>query len=153
VGITDTNDVFYFDIQDLNLVKEHNWYLDFDKYVITRIQGKNVKLHKLIMDSPNSIIHHLNKCEWDNRRCNLKYVTNIENALTAKLSKHNNSGAKGVDWQKQSQKWRARIKINKQEIYLGSFKYFEDAVHARENAEAKYIRKELLEYDNIPLSK
>lgn len=35
--------------------------------------------------------------------------------------------------------WRARISKDKQEIHLGLFETFEDAVKAREEAELKYF--------------
>jgi hypothetical protein len=44
-----------------------------------------------------------------------------------------------VEWHKKSQKWRARIKINRKSIALGEYKKLTDAVKARKEAEIKYF--------------
>jgi len=58
--------------------------------------------------------------------------------LTAKLSKRNTSGHKGVGWAKREQKWRAYIAIKGKTIHLGYFDNKEDAIQARKKAEMKY---------------
>lgn len=51
----------------------------------------------------------------------------------------NTSGKTGVSFMKSKGMWRARISKDKQEIHLGLFETFEDAVKAREEAELKYF--------------
>ena len=48
------------------------------------------------------------------------------------------SGAIGVCWDKQNQKWRAEIIVEQRTIYLGLFKHYSAAVKARKKAEFKY---------------
>lgn len=50
----------------------------------------------------------------------------------------NTSGRTGVSFMKSKGKWRARISTETQEIHLGLFSTFEEAVKAREEAELKY---------------
>lgn len=58
-------------------------------------------------------------------------------ALTMKTPKSNTSGRKGVCFDRRRQKWLAFITIQKKHKHLGYFSKFEDAVNAREEAEAE----------------
>lgn len=51
---------------------------------------------------------------------------------------HNTSGHVGVYYNKQSNKWYARINVDGKQISLGSYDTFERAVIAREEGEEKY---------------
>jgi hypothetical protein len=75
-------------------------------------------------------IDHINRIRSDNRWCNLRNATRIENARNMGTSKYNKSGFKGVRWNKQNRKWQAKAKVNGKQIYLGFFKSIEDAANA-----------------------
>lgn len=64
-------------------------------------------------------------CRWANRH--------IQNS-----NRRNNSNHVGVDWLKNNNKWRARVKINKKEISLGCYPTLESAINAREKAEIEF---------------
>lgn len=51
----------------------------------------------------------------------------------------NKSGYTGVDYRRDRNKWRARIKLDNKEILLGHFSTKEEAIVAREKAEQKFI--------------
>lgn len=79
--------------------------------------------------------------------------TNVRN-LTAKISKANTSGIKGVSWDKSRNKWVAQIEFKGKKYYLGRYDNKEDAREAREKAEkemfGKFLEehKDMLEYKN-----
>ena len=54
-----------------------------------------------------------------------------QNQMNQPLQKNNTSGVSGVSYYPPRRKFRARIKICQQEIHLGYFDTFEDAVKAR----------------------
>ena len=89
---------------------------------------------------PNSIeeIDHINHIPYDNRRENLRIVSVPQNQMNSKISLNNTSGVKGVNFDKNNNKWRSRISVNGKRINLGQFLLFQDAVNARINAEKKY---------------
>lgn len=89
---------------------------------------------------PDADLDHENGDTLDNRLENLRDVTNSVNHKNEKkkMSKNNTSGFNGVYWDKQTQKWRAMIKVNFRTIQLGRFVNFEDAVSARKEANVKY---------------
>lgn len=57
------------------------------------------------------------------------------NAFNSEIGKNNTSGIKGVSYHKKSGKWRAQIKVQGKNYYLGLFEEIGDAEAARKNAE------------------
>ena len=88
-------------------------------------------------DDAKKFVDHINHNVKDNRKSNLRIVTNNQNQMNAKLRKNNTSSCTGV--YKIKNKWVANIQINKKRIQLGTFTCFEDAVQARKLAEEKYF--------------
>lgn len=147
VGYTTKGDEFYFDLDDYNKIKDYCWYIGKDGYVRTNLHNKNTTLlfHRLVL--PNAIqVDHINHMKNDNRKSNIRMCNESENQHNKGISKNNTSGVTGVGWNKQKNKWRARITINNKEINLGFFSAFDDAVAARKAAEEKYFGK--YSYDN-----
>ena len=63
--------------------------------------------------------------------------TSPEMLAAAKTARKNNtSGVPGVDWRASKGLWRAAICFKGRRYYLGGYARFEDAVHARKQAEA-----------------
>ena len=79
---------------------------------------------------PDGEIDHINWVKNDNRICNLRVVTHSENMQNTRRQD------KGVTFKRGY--WRARISLNKHQIFLGHFKNKEDAIAARKAAELKY---------------
>lgn len=69
---------------------------------------------------------------------NCCWATRVDQNRNQRIRKDNNSGHKGVGFNKQRNVWRARINVNKKSIYLGYFTKIEDAIKARKEAELKY---------------
>ena len=113
------------------------------KYRCIGIDGKKYSAHRLAWlwyygRWPEDQIDHINHNPDDNRIENLREVSNQENQRNRRLSRNNTSGRVGVHWHKMEEKWRASIKSNGKNIFLGRFKEKEDAIKAREEAEVKY---------------
>lgn len=75
----------------------------------------------------------------DLRWRNLKVATRSQSAITRTISARNKSGAKGVQWRKNIEKWEVRIGVKGRVLTLGCFDRFTDAVAARKAAECKYF--------------
>lgn len=87
---------------------------------------------------PNEEIDHINRNRVDNRICNLRVATRLENQQNHSVRKDNKSGVVGVSWHKASGKWRAQINFGGRKIDLGIFLTVEEACTARAEAKAKY---------------
>lgn len=105
--------------------------------------NKSYQEHRLIWfiyygKWPEGEIDHKNHDRSDNRLQNLRDVPRIHNSRNQKMHKVNSSGKMGVSWYKPKQKWVARIRDGKKDVYLGYFINLDDAIKAREDAEVKY---------------
>lgn len=59
--------------------------------------------------------------------------------VSLKPYRRNNSGTVGVSFDRASQKWIARLMVDKRYVLNKSFLTFEEACEARQNAEKKYF--------------
>jgi len=66
------------------------------------------------------VVNHINMIKTDNRLVNLEVITHRENSYV----KRKNASSKyfGVSWNETSKTWLSKIQINKENLYLGSFK-------------------------------
>lgn len=110
------------------------------KNVNTKTGHTNIRMHRQILVVPPGIeIDHINGDGLDNRRCNLRVATTIENARNRPLRRDNQSGYKGVYWSKEHRVWRASIRVNKRLVYLGSFETKVLAAHAYDRAALEHF--------------
>lgn len=143
IGYTSKGEEFYFDLEDYNKIKDYCWHMDDNGYIRTRFRhddnnaNKLVRMHKLILDY-DGIIDHKNCNKSDNRKENLRLVTNSQNCTNKGLLSNNTSGVTGVYWEKNKQRWFAEICINYKRIRSNYFKEFTDAVNARKKLEDRY---------------
>jgi hypothetical protein len=71
--------------------------------------------------------------------------------LNDKPTKRNQSGVKGVFWNKHRGKWEARIGFQGKVYKLGVFEFIEDAAKARKEAEEKLFNPILEKYGKDPI--
>ena len=117
---------FLIDPEDYEkFVKGYSFTLHPEGYVIysSRKDGLNKKrLHRMIMGEPDGLdVDHINVNPLDNRRENLRIATNQQNMFNTNKYKNNKSGFKGVSFNKQIQKFVARISIDGKKTHLGCF--------------------------------
>lgn len=128
-----------FDLEDFDRVKDKKWGKTDGKhddiYVCSRSfeNNKHTSLHRFIMNAKDGdVVDHINGNTVDNRKSNLRIVTNSQNAMNAKISSLSKSGYKGVSYMKRYNKWRAYIKYNGKQEHLGVFDDIGEAVNARQ---------------------
>ena len=161
IGYTYQGEEFYFDLEDYDKIKEYCWSIGKKHDVEARVNGKLVKMHRLIMGvtDPKIVVDHVYHNEngegrrYDNRKCNLRTCEQKHNACNSKIRNNNTSGVVGVEFDKRRNRWVASIKYCKKEYYLGSFKNKEDAITARKSKEkelfGEYQYKEYIEGETV----
>lgn len=143
IGYTFKGEKFYFDLDDYDKIKNYCWYTDSKGYIIShgdKKQGyKVVQMHMLVTNCKDGLlVDHINHKVYDNRKLNLRVVTNSQNQMNSSIRRDNTSGIKGVSFDKLTGKWIAYITINK-ENYRKEFETFEDAVKQREKWTEKHF--------------
>ena len=86
---------------------------------------------------PDFLVDHINGNSLDNRIENLRLATDRENSKNRKRGSNNTTGFKGVTKNKDGS-FDARIYIDEEHKYLGSFKTIKLAANAYKEASIKY---------------
>lgn len=108
-----------------------------------RIFDKNFTAHRAAWvvhfgEYPDGEIDHINGDRTDNRICNLRSVSTLENQKNRQAPNTNKSGHVGVSWDRVRRKWHAFIGVSGRTVHLGHYISKEEAVSARARAQAQY---------------
>ncbi|MBU3186530.1 hypothetical protein [Clostridium estertheticum] len=141
IGYTFKGREFYFDLEDYDKLKDYCWSIkNSDELVIARepLTGKNILIHRLIMDCPEDMeVDHIFHLRYDNRKSQLRIVTGSQNMMNTNIRSNNTSGIKGVSFREDTQRWNAAITkdgINISKTFINK----KDAIAYRNMLEKKY---------------
>ena len=116
-----------------------------DGYKMTSVDCKKYLVHRLIFlwhkGYMPEYIDHIDGDTRNNKIENLRECTLSQNQQNRRLGRDNKTGVKGVSWHKKNQKWRASIRLNKEQIHLGLFEDFDQAVRVIEQARMSMHRE------------
>lgn len=107
------------------------WYAHKHKntyYAERNEMGKSILMHRVIMDTPDNMqVDHKDHNGLNCQEFNMRNCTHRQNGMN--VIPRGKSKFKGVfiAYYKEKQYFQTRIKINSNQIYLGSFKTEEDA--------------------------
>jgi hypothetical protein len=138
IGYTNKNEKFFIDTEDYEKIKDTYWSYNYHHY-LRNLRGE--LMHRVVMGvtEPDISVDHINHIEWDNRKENLRLCSHDENMFNRIKKSNNTSGVIGVNYEKDSNKWRARLWIKGKLMFSKRFNNFDDAVKARKDAEKKYF--------------
>jgi hypothetical protein len=129
------------DDEDYEKVMSRKWHIQNGKYLSSciRINKKNVGgllLHRFITDAPKAVcVDHINGNTFDNRKCNLRFCSDLENNRNKSIIKAA-SGYRGV-YQMQGREYNrfnSYVSVKDIPYFLGSFATPEAAAYFREMA-------------------
>lgn len=123
--------------EDFDELNQFKWYankIGSIFYAMRNTKGtdgkwRSERMHRRILKPVGGKeVDHINGDGLDNRRSNLRIATHAENIRNRKLNSNSTSGYKGVS--KRWNRWRARIKHNGVEYFIGHFDSPEAAAEA-----------------------
>jgi hypothetical protein len=104
---------------------------------------KQYLIHNIIMNTPsNMVTDHIDGNGLNNTKSNLRICTHRQNLHNIK--RKGTSKYPGVSWYKNSNKWRATIRINGKVKHLGLFTDEREAAKSYEKALREKIGVELI---------
>ena len=136
------------DAADYEWLSQWTWYANTTRkgghfYALRKSSRKSgskvIYMHRQILGIEGSRVYadHVNGDTLDNRRCNLRAATGIENSMNRGPNRNNTSGYKGVsrslEWISEV-RWKAQITIN------GKLKVLGTGLKTREEAAELYRR-------------
>lgn len=144
----DTDYKVLFDKEDSKKINKVKWRLQNSSrsnkpYLQARGRDKTTKkmwlMQRYILDMPDfdykEVIDHINRNSLDNRKSNLRIVSQWENLQN---KPQENNKVSGVYWLKERQLYLAEICFKKKRHRLGFYKEYKEAVIARQAAEQVY---------------
>lgn len=101
-------------------------------YTRVGFMGSELKAHHVVWElfygrSPVGFIDHINGDKADNRIENLREATDSENKRNVGKRSHNNSGFKGVSWDKVNKKWMSHATLDGKGFTIGRYATPEEA--------------------------
>lgn len=115
------------DNEDYDWLIKFNWSYSqgyVSRGITNNSKRENVLIHRLLMNvtDSNLYVDHINHNTLDNRRSNLRIVTQKQNSQNRKKNNGKNSSIfKGVSISNDGKKWVATTSFNSKQIYIGIF--------------------------------
>lgn len=89
---------------------------------------KQIRMHNVVFPPPiNLEVDHIDGNGLNNQKHNLRHCSRTENQMNQRPTVESSSKYKGVCWDRDKFKWRARIRLDKKIFHLGYFKSEKDA--------------------------
>lgn len=135
IGYCDNGNVFYFDLEDYDKIKNFKWNYD-GKYVQAhKDKTSNIRFHRLILgltEDDDINVDHKNHCTFDNRKVNLRLATDNQNCANKKECFCTIDNPIGIKKSKGN-----KFYVTIQGEFIGSFDSFEEAYKTRKEEEIK----------------
>ena len=117
------------DGDDYDGLSKYSWNINKRGYIHGTVNGKTISMHKFLMKcQDNTLIDHINRIKHDNRKKNLRIITELGNEQNKSKTKSvTSSKYKGVCYEKKTNKYRTYIIVNRKRIHLGKYKTEKEA--------------------------
>lgn len=133
------------DDEDYERMSAFKWFCTARGYASRRGprnggNGFNIWMAREILGAgAHELVDHINGNKLDNRKCNLRICSKVENCRNRQiLNKNNKSGFKGVKFDRRKNLWRADIGVDWGKAYLGRYKDIEAAAMIYDMAAIHY---------------
>ncbi|AWN50369.1 AP2 domain-containing protein [Methylobacterium sp. 17Sr1-1] len=113
---------------------------------------RKIALHRFVMGEPRGDIDHRFGNTLDCRKGMLRRATHRQNMHNQGVAKNNTSGFKGVFWVTSINRFRAKIVVDNQTVYLGTYATAEEGARAYDVAARILFKRFARTNDGIALA-
>ncbi len=125
------------DAADYERAASFSWHVSISgnrTYAYSNINGRNISLHRFLMNAPKGlVVDHIDHDGLNDRRNNLRICTQRQNLYNSR-PKGRSSRFKGVCWDKAKQRWVVYIRHNGRNRFVGQFADEVEAARAYDRA-------------------
>lgn len=140
VLVGDHGEEMICDLVDWEKLKIAKWFISTGGYVKGHLNGKIINFSRAVLSPPENFqVDHINRNKLDNRKTNLRMVSQFENSLNKNIRIDNSSGVTGISWDRKNKKWKVQITKDGRNFWIGRFFSLEEAKKARKIAETEYF--------------
>lgn len=135
----------WMDEEDIDKAKDWNFRLTDKGYVYCWRGGKQVMLHRIILDlekGDGKQVDHINRDPSDNRKANLRLCSQSQNMLNRGKWKGTSSKFIGVGWNKGARKWLVHVCIDGKQKHCGLYSDELQAARVSDAARRYYLPEE-----------
>lgn len=119
------------DDEDYEYLSQFKWKVRIGRRTMYAVRHIEISMHRAVIQvDDDKVVDHINRNGLDNRKKNLRACTQLQNKYNSTGKIGGTSKYKGVTWNKQHKKWKARVHTNRKEIFLGYHANEEDAARA-----------------------
>lgn len=125
------------DARDFDALNVHRWHRDSAGYVRRYVERDGrmagIHMHRVVLGlayGDPMQADHINRDRLDNRRVNLRAVTQAQNMQNRPSAMGSSSRFRGVYWEPSRGRWRAEVQQGGRSIYIGRFTSEVDAAEA-----------------------
>ena len=112
------------DAADYERAASFSWHTSISgnrTYAYSRINGRNVSLHRFLTNAPKGmVVDHIDHDGLNDRQSNLRVCTQRQNLYNSR-PKGRSSRFKGVCWDKHRERWVVHICYNGRNRFVGQF--------------------------------
>ena len=136
---SNTDNIFYFDYEDYDKIKDMCWTEDSHGYLFSLTTGERLSFHRFVMNlnkqtgptAPTSLlVDHIDGNIKNNKKENLRVCLPKQNSWNRKIPQ-GLSQIIGVSYNQRVKKWIATIEKEQKVFSLGYFETKEEAIVAR----------------------
>ena len=132
---------FHIDDADYEAVSYYTWHESHrgSGRITTTVNRRQLHLYVFLLGpAPSGLVwDHIDRDSLNNKRENLRAITQQENTRNCSTPRNNTSGVVGVNRYLLT-KWRASLTLDRRQIHLGVFDTVVEAARARKIGEKTY---------------